>query len=112
MEVHLDVENGRHAGRRFAHVGERGRLVDGEGIGAGKLDQEKIVLHEVVTERRLGQRTVRHTFGEGVPGIGLPLGGRCCLQSLEETHDLSPAFRSKDNHVSHFPSFDGSKQLI
>jgi hypothetical protein len=51
MQVHLDVENGREAGRRFAHVGELGRLVDGERIGASKLDEEQVVLNEVVTKR-------------------------------------------------------------
>jgi hypothetical protein len=30
MQVHLDVEDGREAGRRFAHVSELGRLVDGD----------------------------------------------------------------------------------
>jgi hypothetical protein len=37
MQVHLDVENGREAGRRFAHVSELGRLIDGQRIGARKL---------------------------------------------------------------------------
>jgi hypothetical protein len=34
VQVHLDVEDGREAGRRFAHVSELGRLVDGERVGA------------------------------------------------------------------------------
>ena len=54
VQVHLDVENGREAGSRFAHVGEAGRLVDGERVGAGKLDEEQVILDEVVTKRRLG----------------------------------------------------------
>ena len=93
MQVHLDVENGRDAGGRFAHVGERGRLVDRERVGAGELDQEQVILDEVVTKRRLGERAVRQPLRERVLGIGPPLGGCCRLQSLEETHDLSPAFR-------------------
>ena len=41
MQVHLDVENGREAGSRFAHVSELGRLVDGERVGASKLGEER-----------------------------------------------------------------------
>ena len=69
MQVHLDVENGREAASRLAHVGERGRLVDGEGVGAGKLDEEQVVLNEVVTKRRFCERTVCHPFREGVLGV-------------------------------------------
>ena len=58
MQVHLDVDNGREAGRRFAHVSELGRFVDGERVGASKLDEEQVVLHEVVTKRRFSERTV------------------------------------------------------
>ena len=79
MQVHLDVENGREPGRRFAHVSELGRLVDGERIGASKLDEEQVVLNEVVTKRRFGERTVRQPVREGVFGVGPPLGGCCCL---------------------------------
>src|SRR6516165_10572704 len=90
MQVHLDVEDGREAGRRFAHVSELGRLVDGERVGASKFDEEQIVLNEVVTKRRFGERTVCQTVREGMLGVGPPLGGCICLQTLEETHDLSP----------------------
>ena len=96
VQVHLDVENGRETGCCFAHVSEAGRLVDGERVGAGKLDEEQVILDEVVTKRSLGKRTVCQPLREGVLGIGPPLGGCCCLQSLEETHDLSPTFRSKE----------------
>ena len=89
MQVHLDVENGREAASRFAHVGEPRRFVDGERVGAAKLDQEQIILNEIVTKRRLGERTVCQPVREGVLGIGPPLGGCRGLQLLEETHDLS-----------------------
>jgi hypothetical protein len=79
MQVHLDVENGREAGRRFAHVGELGRLIDGKRIGAGKFDEEQVVLNELVTKRRFGERTVCQRVREGVLGVGPPLGGCCCL---------------------------------
>ena len=79
MQVHLDVENGREAGRRFAHVSELGRLIDGERVGASKFDEEQVVLNQVVTKRRLGKRTVRQSVREWVLGIGPPLGGCCCL---------------------------------
>jgi hypothetical protein len=79
MQVHLDVEDGREAGRRFAHVSELGRLIDGERIGASKLDEEQVVLHEVVTKRSFGERTVCQPVCEGVLGVGPPLGGCCCL---------------------------------
>ena len=95
MQVHLDVENGREAAGRFAHVSELGRFVNRERVGAGKLDQEQVILDQIVTKRRLGERAVRQPFGEGMLGIGPPLGGCCGLQLLEETHDLLPAFRPK-----------------
>jgi hypothetical protein len=69
-----------------AHIRELGRLIDTERVGAGKLDQEQVVLNEVVTKRRLGERTVGQGVGEGVLGVGPPLGGCRCLQTLEETH--------------------------
>ena len=50
MQVHLDVKDRRKAGRRFTHVGEFGCLVDGECVGASKLDEEQVVLNEVVTK--------------------------------------------------------------
>src|SRR5205814_9314391 len=58
VQVHLDVENGRETGRRFAHVSELGRLIDGERIGASTLDEEQVILNEVVTKRRFGERAV------------------------------------------------------
>ena len=75
MQVHLDVEDGREAGRRFAHVSELGRLVDRERVGASKLDEEQVVLNEVVTKRRFGERTVCQSVREGMLGVGPPLGG-------------------------------------
>src|SRR6478672_11595985 len=88
MQVHLDVENGREAGRRFAHVSELGRLIDGEPIGASKLDEEQVVLNEVVTKRCFGERAVCQSIREGMLGVGPPLNGCCCLETLEETHDV------------------------
>src|SRR5881227_419395 len=88
MQVHLDVENGREAGRRFAHVSELWRLIDGERVGASKLDEEQIVLNEVVTKRRFGERAVCQSVREGMLGVSPPLSGCCCLETLEETHDL------------------------
>jgi len=73
-----------------AHIRELGRLIDTERVGAGKLDQEQVVLNEVVTKRRLSERTVRQGVREGVFGVGTPLGGCRCLETLEETHDVSP----------------------
>jgi len=55
MQVHLDVENGREAGSRFAHVSQLWRLIDGERVGASKLDEEQVVLNKVVTKRRFGE---------------------------------------------------------
>src|SRR3954454_2964861 len=88
MQVHLDIEDGRKAGRCFTHVGKSGRLVDRERVGASKLDEEQIVLNEVVTKRRFGERAVCQSVREGSPGVTPPLGGCCCLETLEETHDL------------------------
>ena len=79
MQVHLDVENGREAGRRFAHVSELGRFVDGERIGASKIGEEQVVLNEVVTKRRFRERTVCQPVCEGMIGVGPPLGGCFCL---------------------------------
>src|SRR5262245_6094626 len=86
MQVHLDIEDGRKAGSSFTHVGEFWRLVDGECVGAGKLDEEQVVLNEVVTKCRFDKQTVCHRVGEGMLGIGAPLGGRRRLQTLEEAH--------------------------
>src|SRR3954452_8003924 len=88
MQVHLDIKDGRKAGRCFTHVGKPGRLVDRERVGASKLDEEQIVLNEVVTKRRFGERAVPQSVCEGMLGVGPPLNGCCCLETLEETHDL------------------------
>src|SRR3954471_2686567 len=88
MQVHLDIEDGRKAGRCFTHVGKSGRLVDRERVGASKLDEEQIVLNEVVTKRRFGERAIRQSVREGMLGVGPPLNGCCCLETLEETHDV------------------------
>src|SRR5689334_11811605 len=88
MQVHLDIEDGRQAGGGFTHVGKRGRLVDRERVGTRKLDEEQIILNEVVTKRRFGKRAVRQSVREGMFGVGPPLNGYCCLETLEETHDL------------------------
>jgi hypothetical protein len=40
VEVHLDVENRRQAGRGFAHIGQLRQFVDCERVGACKLDEE------------------------------------------------------------------------
>jgi hypothetical protein len=90
VQVHLDIENRRQTGRGFAHVGELGRFVDRDGIGAGKLDQEQVVLNEVVTKGRLGERTICHPVREGMLGVGPPLARRPCLQSIKEAHGLLP----------------------
>src|SRR3954466_16357705 len=88
MQVHLDIEDGRQAGRCLAHVGKPRRLVDRERVGASKLDEEQIVLNEVVTKRSFRERAVRQSVGEGMLGVGPPLNGCCCLETLEETHDV------------------------
>ena len=79
MQIHLNVEDGREAGRRFAHVSELWRLIDGERVGASKLDEEQVVLNEVVTKRRFGERAVCLPVREGMLGVGPPLGGCFCL---------------------------------
>lgn len=79
MQVHLDIKDGREAGRCFTHVGKFGRLVDRERVGASKLDKEQVVLSEVVTKRRFGERAVCQSAREGMLGIGLPLSGCFCL---------------------------------
>ena len=79
MKVHLDIEDGREAGGCFTHVGERGRLIDPERVGASKLDEEQIVLSEVVTKRRVGERSVCQSVREGMLGVGPPLSGCCAL---------------------------------
>ena len=70
MQVHLDIEDGRKAGSGLAHVGEFWCLVDGECVGASKLDEEQVVLNEVVTKCRFGKQTlVCHPVGEGMLGV-------------------------------------------
>jgi hypothetical protein len=75
MKVHLDIKDGREAGRCFTHVGKLGRLVDRERVGARKLDEEQVVLSEVVTKRRFGERSVCQSVRKGMFGIGPPLSG-------------------------------------
>src|SRR5260370_21527547 len=93
MQVHLDVEDGRKAGSSFANVGEFGCLIDGECVCASKRDEEQVVLNEVVTKCRVGKRTVCHPVGEGMLGVGAPLGGSLCLQPLKEAHGVLPDLR-------------------
>ena len=50
------VEDGSNPRLCCPHVGERTALVGGERIGAGELDQEQVVLHEVRAERRVRRR--------------------------------------------------------
>ncbi|MGY4482628.1 hypothetical protein ACVWWR_001819 [Bradyrhizobium sp. LM3.2] len=95
MQVHLDIEDGRKSGRCFTHVGKSGRLVDRERVGASKLDEKQVVLNEIVTKRGFGERAVCQSVREGMLGVGPPLNGCFCLETLEETHDLfRPAFLS------------------
>ena len=79
MQVHLDIKDGRQAGRSFAHVGKLGRLVDRERVGAGKLDEEQVVLNKVVTKGRFRERAVCQSVGEGMLGVGPPLSRCFCL---------------------------------
>src|SRR5216684_1463603 len=88
MKVHLDIKDRRKAGRCFTHAGKLGRLVDRERVGARKLDEEQVVLSKVMTKRRFGERAVCQSVREGMLGVGPPLSGRFCLETLEETHDL------------------------
>ncbi|MET4358766.1 hypothetical protein ABIC08_008743 [Bradyrhizobium sp. RT9b] len=67
------------AGRRFMHIGKLGRLADRERVGASKLDEEQVVLSEVVTKRRLGERAVSQPVRERMLGVGPPLSGFFCL---------------------------------
>src|SRR5438477_6493922 len=60
-------------------VAELWRLIDGERVGASKLDEEQVVLNEVVTKRRFGERAVCQSVREGMLGVGPPLGGCFCL---------------------------------
>jgi hypothetical protein len=92
VQVHLDIEDGRKAGSSLAHVGEFWCLVDGECVGASKLDEEQVVLNEVVTKCRFGKQTVCHRVGEGMLGVNAPLGRRRCLQTLEEAHRAPARF--------------------
>ena len=53
VQIHLVEDRGKSRLRRL-HVGERAALVGGERIGAGELDQEQVVLHEIGAERCCG----------------------------------------------------------
>jgi hypothetical protein len=43
-----------------------------------------------VTKSRLSQAAISHRSGEGVLGVGAPLGGRHFLQALKEAHGFLP----------------------
>ena len=107
MQIHLDVEDGREAGRRFAHVSELGRLVDGERVGASKLGEEQVVLNEVVTKRR----SPAPGFGEkywslsGFPSHSLESGGGAFLTIIFGQIFAYSAF--SDSHFSSPGSVSG-----
>ena len=75
MQIHLDIQDGREAGRPFMHVGKLGRLVDRERVGASKLDEEQVVLSEVVTKCSFGKRAISQPVREGMLGVSPPLSG-------------------------------------
>ena len=72
MQADLDIERCRDQRLRPAHLGEGVRFVDGEPPGAGEMQEEQIVLHEIAAEGRLGQVAMRQAQHELVSGIGGP----------------------------------------
>ena len=73
VQVHLDLDEGLEAVRRRADFGQRVRLVGGKPVGAGELDQEQVVLHQIVAERGLGQCAVAQALHEGMLDIASPV---------------------------------------
>ena len=80
----------QQAGAGLVHVGQGPALVRGQGVGAGELDQEQVVLHQVVAEGGLGQAAVAEPAHEGVVDVGVPVVGGGGLEAFEQGHGRSP----------------------
>ena len=55
MQPDLDIERRRDQRLRPTHLGERIGLINREPPGAGKVQQEQVILHEISAECRLRQ---------------------------------------------------------
>ena len=86
MQVHFDIDNRAQAQIGGTHIGQRAALVRGQRVGAGELDQEQVVLHQIALERRQRQAAIAEAAHEGVVDVGIPVIRRSGLQSGKQGH--------------------------
>src|SRR5580700_1065669 len=72
VQPDLDIERRGDQRLRAAHLGERFGFVDSQPPGAGEMQEEEIILHEIAPEGRLGQVAARYGKDEFMAGIGGP----------------------------------------
>ena len=85
VQLHL-VEDGSEPRLSDFHVGERAALVGGERIGARKLDQEQIILHQIHAKRRFRQSAIAQLPDEVVIDIAGPFVSGGSLEAIEDVH--------------------------
>ncbi|MNE26042.1 hypothetical protein D3C80_1193930 [compost metagenome] len=87
------VENRRQACLGGTNVSRQAAFVGGQRPGAGELDQEQVVLHQVSPKRRLAQRAFAHLPHEIVIDIAIPLAGAGGFEAIENIHaHASPSY--------------------
>jgi hypothetical protein len=82
MQRHFMVQKRMDRGRAGAHFVQIAGLDHGQRPGAGEMDQEQVILHQIVQKGGARQAAVAHALDKGVAGIGVPVGGR--LSPLRE----------------------------
>ena len=73
VQAQLHIHNGFQALVGLAQIRQGGAFVGGQRVGAGKVNQEQIILLQVVAKRRLRQRGVAQLVHEIVLDIRAPI---------------------------------------
>ena len=81
---------------RPAHLGERLGFVDGEPPGAGEMQEEQVILHQIAAERRFRQIAAGESQHEIVPRIGRP----ARAGSGDQAREQSVRHPSAEQHVA------------
>ena len=83
MQVEFALEDGGDAFCRGTHVGQPPAFDDRQRVGAGKLDQEQVVLGQIRLEGHDRQRAVAQAIDEAVVDVGTPVGGARRTQTVK-----------------------------
>lgn len=100
MQAHLRVEKRRHGRRRLAHFRKTVGLVDRQGVSAGEVNQEEIILDEIVPEARLRQRSRRELPHEGVACIIGPRVRVLRAQAADDTFGGNGRLGKRSGHAT------------